>query len=109
MIPMIQFRQLNDLEMLDNLVKFVSMMTLHHRIWQTSQETFSEVAQIDPSYINWLLSPSGIEDEDLEGDSRVLILTPAAYTLRHQVLGTKVTHRTSVQHAMSCGLSLPTR
>jgi hypothetical protein len=24
----------------------------------------AEVAKIDPSYINWLLSPSGIEDED---------------------------------------------
>ena len=24
----------------------------------------TEVKRLDPSYINWLLSPSGIEDED---------------------------------------------
>ena len=57
-------RGLNDLEMLDSLGK-IRIDDGHYIVafGRHRGRHLTEVAQIDPSYINWLLSPSGIEDE----------------------------------------------
>ena len=58
-------RGLNDLEMLDSLGK-IRIDDGHYIIafGRHRGTHLAEVAKIDPSYIKWLLSPSGIEDED---------------------------------------------
>lgn len=58
-------RGLNDLEMLDPLGK-IRIDDGHYIVafGRHRGRHLSEVAQLDPSYINWLLSPSGIEDEN---------------------------------------------
>ena len=56
---------MNDLEMLDSLGKI--RIDDGHYIIAFGRHRGShllEVKQVDPRYINWLLSPSGIEDED---------------------------------------------
>ncbi len=58
-------RGLNDLEMLDSLGK-IRIDDGHYIIafGRHRGRHLTEVAQIDPSYMNWLLSPSGITDEN---------------------------------------------
>ena len=58
-------RGLNDLEMLDSLGK-IRIDDGHYIVafGRHRGRHLTEAAQIDPSYINWLLSPSGIEDEE---------------------------------------------
>lgn len=58
-------RGLNDLEMLDSLGK-IRIDDGHYVVafGRHRGRHLTEVAELDPSYINWLLSPSGIEDED---------------------------------------------
>jgi len=57
-------RGLNDLEMLDSLGK-IRIDDGHYIVafGRHRGRHLTEVAKLDPSYINWLLSPSGIEDE----------------------------------------------
>ncbi len=58
-------RGINDLEMLDNLGK-IRVDNGHYIIafGRHKGRHLSEIKRIDPPYINWLLSPSGIEDDD---------------------------------------------
>ena len=68
-------RGLNDLEMLDPLGK-IRIDDGHYIIafGRHRGRHVAEIAQIDPSYINWLLSPSGIEDENSRNAIRESLL-----------------------------------
>ena len=58
-------RGINDLEMLDNLGK-IRIDDGHYIIafGRHKGRHISEIKQLDPNYLNWLLSPSGIEDDE---------------------------------------------
>ena len=61
-------RGLNDLDMLDSLGKI--RVDGEHYILAFGRHrgrSVSEVKKLDPGYLNWLLSPSGIEDEEARG------------------------------------------
>jgi len=59
-------RSISDLEMLDSLGK-IRIDDGHYIVafGRHRGRHITEVKSIDPSYINWLLSPSGIEDENV--------------------------------------------